>query len=136
MVRTLTGRREKHFSRKVKEIILAIRVSRAIPKEDIPGVYLSVAYFGWRMNGFDAACRHLGLDVKSVDEFQAARLVGRLKHPQPKTPSVNYLRRLSWWAGQIAERLDINSPKSDRDRVAKGDGGGHRWQQILTLPLN
>jgi membrane peptidoglycan carboxypeptidase len=109
LIRTLSGRREKHFSRKIREIILAIRVSSAIPKEDIPGVYLSVAYFGWHMNGFDAACRHLGLDAKSIDGSQAARLIGRLKHPQPKNPSLNYLRRVSWWAGQIAERLDAGS---------------------------
>jgi membrane peptidoglycan carboxypeptidase len=128
LIRTLTGHREKHFSRKMKEIILAIRVSGAIPKEDIPGVYLSVAYFGWRMNGFDAACRHLGLDVKSVDEFQAARLIGRLKHPQPKNPSLNYLRRVSSWAGQIAERLEASSSsriatKSPKGMVEVTDGG-------------
>ena len=51
LVRVLTNRYERTFKRKVKEILLASLVARAIPKTDIPGIYLSVAYFGWRMNG-------------------------------------------------------------------------------------
>jgi membrane carboxypeptidase/penicillin-binding protein PbpC len=63
---------------------LATLVVRAIPKEALPTVYLRIGYFGWRMNGFEGACRRLGVDPGALTAAQTAALVARLKYPQPR----------------------------------------------------
>ena len=87
VIRVVSGRFERTLSRKVRETALATLVSREIPKEALPGVYLRIGYFGWRMNGFDGACRRLGLSAEALTPAQTAALVARLKYPQPRVPS-------------------------------------------------
>lgn len=99
LVRTLTGRYERRLGRKIREILLATRVTVIIPKREIPGVYLSVAYFGWGMNGVKQACERLGLQMGSLSLRQAASIVARLKYPEPQVAPV--ARTL-----QIAVRTD------------------------------
>ncbi len=84
LVRTLTRQYDRQLKRKLIEILLAIRVQTIIPKEEIPGVYLSVAYFGWRMNGVPEACKRLGIELARITPEQAAGIVARLKYPEPK----------------------------------------------------
>ncbi len=94
LVRTLTGRREKRLGRKIREILLATRVCRVIPKHDIPGMYLSVAYFGWSMNGIIQACRRLDVRISSASLRQAASIVARLKYPEPRVALPERIRRI------------------------------------------
>ncbi|MCY4152178.1 MAG: transglycosylase domain-containing protein [Aestuariivita sp.] len=84
LVRVLTNRYERTFSRKIREILLAVCVTRYVPKERIPILYLSSAYYGWRMNDFREACARLKLNPMTTDEREDAELVARLKYPQPK----------------------------------------------------
>jgi membrane carboxypeptidase/penicillin-binding protein PbpC len=87
IVRVVTGRFERTLRRKVLEMCLATLVTRVIPKTDLPAVYLYIAYYGWRMNCFDAACRHLKLRPSSMAPIETARLVARLKYSQPSSLS-------------------------------------------------
>ena len=84
VVRVVSGRYERTLARKVKEMALATLVTRAIPKEALPAIYLRLGYFGWRMNGFSAACRRIGRCPESLTPTDTARLVARLKYPQPR----------------------------------------------------
>lgn len=84
VVRVVSGRFERSFQRKIREMALATLVTRAIPKEALPAVYLRIGYFGWRMNGFEAACRRLGVVAAALTAAQTAGLVARLKYPQPR----------------------------------------------------
>jgi membrane carboxypeptidase/penicillin-binding protein PbpC len=84
VVRVVSGRFERTLRRKLHEMALATLVVRSIPKEALPGVYLRIGYFGWRMNGFEGACRRLGLTADSLTPAQTAGLVARLKYPQPR----------------------------------------------------
>jgi len=84
VVRVVSGRFERSIRRKVHEMALATFVSREIPKKDLPAVYLWIGYFGWRMNGFEAACRRLGVDAEALTPCDTARLVARLKYPEPQ----------------------------------------------------
>jgi len=83
LVRVVSGRFERSLRRKLREMALATLVTRAIPKEALPAVYLRIGYFGWRMNGFENACRRLELSLVGLTPAQTARLVARLKYPQP-----------------------------------------------------
>jgi len=84
LVRVVSGRFERSLRRKLREMALATLVARAIPKEALPAVYLRIGYFGWRMNGFEDACRRLGLGAAALTPAQTAGLVARLKYPQPR----------------------------------------------------
>lgn len=52
LVRTITQRYERTIWRKITEIILAVRLTHAFNRKDIPRIYLWVAYYGWNMHGF------------------------------------------------------------------------------------
>jgi membrane peptidoglycan carboxypeptidase len=84
VVRVVSGRFERTLRRKIHEIALATLVTGEIPKEFLPAVYLEIGYFGWRMNGFEAACRRLGVSADALTSDETARLVARLKYPQPR----------------------------------------------------
>lgn len=87
LVRVLTGRFERSWRRKAQEIVFAVLVTRHVPPEELPALYLSVAYYGWRMNGFSQACRRLGLDPGTCSLRESAMLVARLKYPEPRVCS-------------------------------------------------
>lgn len=87
IVRVVTGRFDRTLRRKILEMGLATLVTRVIPKCDLPAVYLHIAYYGWRMNSFDTACLRLKLHPSSMSPIESARLIARLKYPQPSTLS-------------------------------------------------
>lgn len=87
IVRVVTGRFERTLQRKILEMGLATLVTRVIPKCDLPAVYLYIAYYGWRMNSFDAACWRLKLRPGVMSPIETGRLIARLKYPQPRSPS-------------------------------------------------
>ena len=84
LVRRLTGRYKRTVSRKLSEIVLAVCVTRYVPKERIPILYLRCAYYGWRMNDFGEACKRLKLTPETAGILAEAELVARLKYPQPR----------------------------------------------------
>jgi penicillin-binding protein 1A len=83
LVRVLTGRFERTAKRKLREIGLATLVHSAVPRTDIPALYLRVAYYGTGMTGFTEACRRLGVPAATLSVRQAASVIARLKYPQP-----------------------------------------------------
>lgn len=89
IVRVLTERYERTLVRKLREIVLATLVAQRYPKRCLPAVYLAIGYYGWRMNGYSQACRRLGLSSHSPSLDEAARLVARLKYPQPRKSSAH-----------------------------------------------
>lgn len=84
LVRVITGRYERTIGRKIAEIYFAVRLTRQVPKSDIPKLYLSVAYFGWRMNGLKQASSRLNINPASLSLFEAANVIARLKYPEPR----------------------------------------------------
>lgn len=88
LVRVLTGDRRRTVRRKTREIILACALSLTYEKAEIAGMYLAVAYFGWRMNGVEEACDRLSLNFSNITLLQAASLGARLKYPEPQYASV------------------------------------------------
>jgi len=84
IIRVVSERYERTLRRKIREIGLATLVCREVPKEALPALYLRIGYFGWRMNGYEAACRRLGVSPEELTANEAARLVARLKYPQPR----------------------------------------------------
>lgn len=106
LVRTLTGNKERSLRRKIKELALSSRVSECVPKSDVPGLYMSVAYFGWRMNGIREACTRMGINRLTMTPRQAAEIVARLKYPEPNYPNAVRTQRIRGRVTYIAGRLN------------------------------
>lgn len=115
LVRTVTRRYKRNFRRKAVEILLASRLDSIILKEDIPGVYLHVAYFGWRMTGVRDACRRLKMNLADLTPDQAAAIVARLKYPQPKNISTERLEKISRRIVHIATLLNHHRLQENRE---------------------
>lgn len=94
LVRTITGRYEKTWKRKIYEIILAVLLTHHFGRDRLPMWYLCIAYYGWRMNNFRQACIRLKIKPDSADEMKAARLVARLKYPEPSQYKVERIRKI------------------------------------------
>lgn len=109
LVRTLTRRYELTLRRKIREILLASLVDRVVPKSEIPGLYLALAYFGWRMNGIQEASRRLGIDLEDMTLRQAASIVARLKYPEPRLASREQANRIVFRTEYLV-KLILRSP--------------------------
>lgn len=83
LVRVLTGRFEVTIGRKIREAGLATLLTAAVPKSELPALYLRVGYYGTNMTGYSSACARLGFESCKMTPRQAAALVARLKYPEP-----------------------------------------------------
>ena len=88
LVRTITNSRAPTLRRKLREWVLASHLAACVSKEDTARLYLSVAYFGARMNGLSAACRRLGISERSPTLRQACDMIARIRYPEPSGGSL------------------------------------------------
>jgi penicillin-binding protein 1A len=84
LIRVITGHYEVSLRRKFREILLALLVAEKIEAHVFPAVYLTIAYYGTDLVGYDSVCRMLGCTGTEEDCLIAAKIVSRLKYPQPK----------------------------------------------------
>jgi monofunctional glycosyltransferase len=92
-VRVVSNRYEKSFYRKFREQLLAIAVSKRRTKSEISNAYLSIAYYGYDLEGIAAIKKICGENIKEIDLNKAIELVSRLKYPQPKNINDNWLEK-------------------------------------------
>lgn len=95
IVRVLTNRFELTMRRKLREVLLATLLTEMLSKDAMPRLYLSIGYFGWRMNGFLQACRRLGIQPDNISLDDGAALVARLKYPEPRFPKSRRLEQIN-----------------------------------------
>nr|WP_235807259.1 PBP1A family penicillin-binding protein [Liquorilactobacillus cacaonum] len=78
---------EQTFSRKAKEIFIAMQVENEYTKKEILEMYLNSAYFGNGVWGVqDASEKYFGVSAKDVTVAQAATLAGMLTNPTKYNP--------------------------------------------------
>jgi penicillin-binding protein 1A len=83
--------REKKFSRKIKEVIYAIKVEQELSKEEILERYLNQVYFGHSYYGIKtAADGYFHKELKNLTLKEIAMLVGLPKAPSFYAPTKNY----------------------------------------------
>ena len=74
---------ERTLDRKVKEAVLAVKLEKEVPKEEILLRYLNTVYFGRGAYGVGAAARvYFGKHVEDLDAGDAAYLAGLIRAPE------------------------------------------------------
>jgi len=82
--------REKLFSRKLTEVMLAYKIERELSKDQILELYMNQVYLGQRAYGFSSAARiYFGKPLKDLSLGQAAMLAGLPQAPSGINPIVN-----------------------------------------------
>ncbi len=87
LARTLFLKKEDTLDRKLREAVLAVRISEILTKDDILTYYMAVVPHARNMYGFDAPARYyFGVDVENLDLAESALLVGMLPEPNNRDP--------------------------------------------------
>ena len=90
VARTLLLSSEKTYTRKFKEIILALRMETALSKQDILYIYLNQIYLGHGAYGVEMASRtYFRKSTKELSLEEAALLAGLPKAPSRFSPVFN-----------------------------------------------
>jgi penicillin-binding protein 1A len=88
LVRAIILNREKSYTRKVKEALLAIRLEERYSKHDILEAYLNRVYFGDGFYGIEAAALgYFGKKASELDAIESAMLAGLIKGPSLYSPT-------------------------------------------------
>jgi penicillin-binding protein 1A len=81
---------EKTFTRKIYEILLALKIESQLSKQQILEVYMNQIYLGQRAYGFAAASEtYFGKPLQDVSIAEAAMLAGLPKAPSAYNPIAN-----------------------------------------------
>ena len=81
---------EKTFTRKIYEILLALRIESLLNKDQILELYMNQIFLGQRASGFAAAAEiYFGKPLKDVTVAEAAMLAGLPKAPSAYNPVSN-----------------------------------------------
>mgnify|MGYP001230432587 CR=1 FL=1 len=113
---------EISYSRKIKEIILSLRIEKALTKEQILELYLNEIYLGNRSYGISAAAlNYFNKSLSDLEVEEMALLAALPKAPSTYNPFSNQkkaLKRRNW----VLERLvdeDFISKKEYEDVIVK-----------------
>ena len=81
---------ERSYTRKIYEILLALKIESQLTKEQILEIYLNQIYLGQRAYGFASASQvYYGKPLAKVSAGEAAMLAGLPKAPSAYNPVVN-----------------------------------------------
>lgn len=81
---------EKTFTRKIYEVLLALKIESQLTKEQILEVYMNQIYLGQRAYGFSAASEiYFGKPLKDITVAEAAMLAGLPQAPSAYNPIAN-----------------------------------------------
>ncbi|MGA9165680.1 MAG: penicillin-binding protein 1A [Thiobacillus sp.] len=84
---------EKTFTRKLSEVMLAMKIEHNLSKDKILELYINQIYLGQRTYGFEAAARtYFGKPMRELSLAEFAMLAGLPKAPSRYNPVVNFPR--------------------------------------------
>jgi penicillin-binding protein 1A len=96
---------EKTFTRKIYEILLALKIESLLSKDQILEIYMNQIYLGQRAYGFASACEiYFGKSLKDITVAEAAMLAGLPKAPSAYNP-INNPKRATTRQQYIIDRM-------------------------------
>jgi len=106
---------EKTYSRKIKEIMLAIKLEKLFSKEEILEMYLNTIYFGSNAYGIENASKiYFNKSAKDLTLSEACCLAGLIKSPKYYSPKNNY-DNSEKRKNLVAELMFRNNHITDKD---------------------
>jgi len=109
--------REKSYSRKFSEILLALKIESSLSKQEIFELYINKIYLGHRSYGIQAASFvYYGKDINDINLAQLAMIAGLPKAPSAFNPITNpnrAIERRNWIIGRMLGLGYINQETYD-----------------------
>jgi penicillin-binding protein 1A len=105
LARNLFLTRERTIRRKIKEAVLAVRMEKTFPKEQILEMYLNTIYFGHGTYGIEAASQaYFGKAPSQLKLAEASILAGLIAAPEYYTP-IRHLDRAKVRQGYVLGQM-------------------------------
>ena len=105
---------EKTLTRKLSEVMLAMKIEHNLTKDKILELYINQIYLGQRAYGFEAAARtYFGKPMRELSLAEFAMLAGLPKAPSRYNPVVNFPRaktRQEYVLGRMRALKFIDQP--------------------------
>ena len=90
MARNMFLTLDKKISRKIKEVILAIRIEQNFTKEEILEIYFNKIFWGGQIHGLEtASLYYFGKHARELSIPESALLVGMIQRPNYYNPTAN-----------------------------------------------
>lgn len=100
--------RERSFTRKAKELILALQIEREFSKQEILSLYLNKIFLGQRAYGVGAAAEvYFGKSLDELNIAEAATIAGIPKAPSVLNPVSNVNRATNRRAYVLRRMLEL-----------------------------
>lgn len=129
---------KKTYSRKIKEILLAIKIDKTFSKQKILELYLNKVYFGSRAYGVSAAAHvYYGKSLDQLTLPQMAMIAGLPQAPSRNNPLMNpknALDRRNHVLKRMLEVGDINKPTYEQAILAPVTARYHEDRVHLEAP--
>jgi len=130
--------RERTFSRKFNEILLALQIEQELSKKEILELYLNKIYLGNRAYGIQAAARvYYGKDINELSLDQLAMIAGLPKAPSRYNPVANPERattRRNWILQRMLKLGFINKARYDEASTQPVSAVRHRLNAAVDAP--
>ena len=109
---------EKTFTRKIYEILLALKIERRLTKPQILELYMNQIFLGQRAYGFAAASEiYFGKPLAEVTVAEAAMLAGLPQAPSAYNPISNP-QRAARRQQYIIDRMEVNGFITEEQAIA------------------
>lgn len=130
--------REKTYIRKTKEIFLAIKIEKALSKEEILELYLNRSFLGNRAYGVGAAAQvYYGKELDDLTLPEMAMIAGLPQAPSAANPIRNPERatnRRNWVLGRMLEKKNITQAQHSEATQAPVSAKYHGAEITLYAP--
>ncbi len=130
--------KEKTFTRKFKEIFLALKIESELSKAEILELYLNKIYLGHRSYGIGAASQtYYGSDLNTLSLAQLAMIAGLPKAPSRYNPVTNPERaktRRNYVLGRMLSLEHISKEEYDHAKEQPVTAQLHRSEIELEAP--
>lgn len=127
---------EKKYTRKIYEILLALKIESELSKEQILEIYMNQIFLGHRAYGFAAASEvYFGKPLKDISIGEAAMLAGLPKAPSSYNPFSNPKRAKLRQQYIIDRMLENDFITPEQHATAKAEALHYR-QMAATAPAH
>ena len=123
---------EKTYTRKLKEIMLALKIEHEYPKNKILELYLNQIFMGHRAYGIAAAAQvYYGKNLDELSLAEHAMIAGLPKAPSLYNPITNEARAIERRNYVLHRMLELNYITQQDYELASGQASSAKLQTII-----